>query len=1103
MNQASSFVPSHPATRLFRVFAWFFAFALAPFALAQGVVSSGLTGVVRDTSGRSVPNATVTAVHTPTGTTYTATSSESGRYNFRGLVVGGPYTVAVTANGFKGAERTDVTTALGLDVDAPFVLEPTSVVVMEKFLVKDDALALDSGSTGASSVLNRDRLLLQPTAQRSFADLARTNALVTLRNVFGDRQEGMLTAVGTNNRFNSVMLDGARINDSFGLNASGLQSFFNPLSIETVEQFSISVSPFDVRQSGFTGAAINAVTRSGTNQFHGSLYGYYTDQKYAGRDLVGGLAGQRPFDERTTWGATLGGPIVKNRLFFFANYEKFHREQVAPTAGLTPTAGDLTAITNAAKAIIAASGKSIDPGTFGGSGIAVTEEEKKLYKIDWNVTKDHRLSVRYNETVGELPQFGRYGSTGAFSNAILAAAIPATSAGTALSSNFYAQIRTEKVWAGTLNSQWSPNLKTELKYSDTSYEQLTTTPVVMPEVRIMGVSGVNTAGANITNGSLAMGLEQFRHGNAINVETKAYSGNADYFWNNFTLTGGFDREESEFANLFRQGSFGIFDYASVADFVADRPAAFSRSFYVQGTPAAEGAKFANTGIFGQTKWEVNSRLTLTGGIRTDLIESPTRPLFNQSFTNTFGLRNDGNVDGVQTISPRVAFNLAFDSERTMQLRGGVGHFAGRAPFVFISNAYGNTGVGRFSVTQGTTLAAPNNVPPTLASYLRNSFDPANPIGLAPTDGDPTARRGIALLQNELELPSVWRGSIAVDRKVPALGLNFTAEAVFTDTDKTFFSDNLNIKPLVVTATSGPAVGLDGRQRFNGASNSAGAFSTAFNEVIRVRNIGQGRTSYYSLSMDRPMKNNWGYTVSYTAGRSREAQSIGQTVAIDGWTRNAVFNQNAIEVSRSDFEMRHRVQVSLARQFEFAKGWKTRTSLYYEGHSGNPHSYTYGNDLNGDGITTNDLVYVPTGPADPKVSLAGMNAAQQAAYFDFLASSGLNKFAGTYAPRNAFLQPWINQLDLKITQKLPIYKPVEVELFFDFINFGFWLSRQHFGDVKLLTNSNNAVYYRRVMGNASYNAAGQVVPTYTAAPAGVVIDNTASRWRVQFGAAIRF
>lgn len=335
---------------------WIFALALAPFVLGQGVVSSGITGVVRDNAGKPVANAAISAVHTPTGTSYDATSGDTGRYNFRGLIVGGPYKLTITAPGFQNAERTDVNTSLGQDIDLNIALEPTSVVVMGKFTVKADALALDSNATGAASLLTRDRLLLQPTSQRSFADLARTNSAVTLRNVFGDRQEGMITAVGTNNRFNSVMLDGARINDAFGLNASGLQSFFNPLSLETVEQFSISVSPYDVRQSRFTGAAVNAVTRSGTNQFHGSIYGFYSDQKYAGKDFVGLLAFTRPLDERTTWGATLSGPIWKDHIFFFANYEKFHRNQIAPPPGFTPAAADLTTITNAIGTIKTASG---------------------------------------------------------------------------------------------------------------------------------------------------------------------------------------------------------------------------------------------------------------------------------------------------------------------------------------------------------------------------------------------------------------------------------------------------------------------------------------------------------------------------------------------------------------------------------------------------------------------------------------------------------------------------------------------------------------------------------------------------------------------------
>lgn len=1103
MNQSSCVSSLQTTVRFLRAVVVLIGLSFGSGLFAQGVVSAGITGVVRDNSGKPVAGATLTAVHVPTGTTYTAVSTESGRYNFRGLNVGGPYTLTTAAARFKASEISDITTQLGQEIDVNVSLALADVVVMEKVTVAGVRDDLDSTATGAASSLTRERLLAQPTAQRSFADLARTNSQVTLRNVFGDRQEAMLTAVGQNNRFNSFMVDGARINDQFGLNASGLGSFFNPLSLETVEQVSVTVSPYDVRQSGFTGASVNVVTRSGTNRFSGSLYGYYSDQKYADAEVLGANAGKRPLDERQTWGITLGGPIWKNRIFFFGNYEKFERTQAAADPTMTPAAADLTTINNAVASIRTASGKTFDIGTFGGSSSLLTDEEKKLYKIDWNITRDHRLSVRYNETIGSLPQFGRSNGIGGAFTGVLGAAGPAATRGTALNSNFYTQSRTEEVWAATLNSQWTSNLKSEFKWAKTSYEQLTTSPVAFPEIRVFGVAGVGSDGRPVTNaagapsGILAFGTEQFRHGNAIMVDTESLSGNADYFWKNFTFSAGFDREKSEFSNLFRQGSYGLFDYASLADLVADRPAVFARSFYVQGTPAAEGADFAVTGIFGQARWEVSPRLTLSGGLRFDLVDSSTRPPLNNLVVSTFGVRNDGTVDGTQIVSPRFGFNWAADETRMTQFRGGVGYFTGRAPFVFISNAYGNPGVGRFNQLQVGAAA------PSLATYLRNSFDAANPIGVAAVDGDPNARREINLLQNKLKLPAVWRGNLAIERKLPVFDSILTIEAIHSINDKALFSDNMNIRPLVVTATSGPAIGRDGRQRFNGGAATAGAVSTAFTNVIRVRNVSEGESTYVSFGFNRPMKNNWSYGVTYTRGRSTDAQATGQTVAVDGWSRNAVFNQNTVEVERSDFEIRNRIQISLARRFELAKGWRTSASLYYEGRSGNPYSYAYSNDLNGDGVNANDLVYVPNGASDPNVDYSGLNPTQQANYLAFLQSSGLAKYAGSHAPRNAFIQPWINQLDLRITQRLPIYQPVEVELFFDFINFGYWISRKHFGYVELLTTQNNGVFYRRTMDAATYNASGQVRPTFNAPPGNWIADNIASRWRMQFGATVRF
>jgi len=1084
----------------------------APASFAQGTVSAGLTGVVTSKGGQPVTGATVIATHLPTNAAYTAVTRAGGRFSFRGLPVGGPYTVSVSAEGYTTATLNDVITELGREVDVAISVQ-SEVVKLDAFRVTANTDDLDAAASGAGSVLTNARIAAQPTAKRSIGDMARTNPLVTFRQAITDRDDQMITAVGQNNRFNSILLDGARINDQFGLNASGIQSFFNPISLDTVEQFSIAISPYDARQSGFTGASINAVTKSGTNKYSGTVYTYYTSNDMAGKDVTGTslapIEGIKPLDTQKTWGATLGGPILKDRLFFFLNYESFQRDSVATTPGFTPDATQLTTILNRLSAINSAvpQNKRANFGTFGGPASLRTEEEKQLAKIDWRINADHRLSVRYNDSVGTLPQFGRFSTTSAFANQLLTA--NTSSRATSLDSNFYTQQRTEKVWAGSLFSSWTPDLKTELRYSKTYYQQLTTTPITYPEIRIYNVSGISNAGTAITNGAFIIGSEQFRHGNVIEVNTESYGAHTDYFLGNLTLSGGIDHEDSDFYNLFRGGSYGLFDFANINDFLADTPNAFRRAFVVAGTPVADVSQFDITGVYAQAKWDVNPRLNLNFGVRQDFVGSSIRPPYNATFQSAFGLRNDGVPDGVTEFAPRFGFNWALDDSRVTQLRGGVGRFVGRAPWVFFSNSFSNPGVGRFEQNQTGVGTATG-----LVSYVNSAaWDPANPIGIAATDGDPTARRTINLLQDKIHLPAVWRGSLAIDHKANFLGGNFSLEYVFTKQDNALFSDNLNLKPLVVVAgVTGPAVGADGRQRFNGSTAANGAAANVvdsrFAEVIRVRNVSVGESSYISFMWDRPMKDRWAANLAYTRGRSTEAQSTGQTVAVDGWTRNAVFNQNAVEESTSDFEVKDRVQFTLTRELEFAKGWKTLASLYYEGRTGNPYSFTYTNDLNGDGVTGNDLVYVPTGTGDSKVDFSGMTTDQANAYIAFINDSGLGRFAGGYAPRNKFNLPWQNRLDIRLSQRIPIYKPAELEVFADFINFGYWLSRDTFGYVEELGN-NNGVYARRLLGNASYATDGRVRPAAPTlvngafAPADATINALASRWRIQVGARLRF
>ena len=1088
-----------PAARLMRAVVLFVGLALAPFALAQGVVTSGLTGIVRDSGGKAIVGAAVTAVHTPTGTSYNATTTDSGRFNFRTMIAGGPYTVTVTASGYKSVERSELMTQLGQDAAADFSLEASSVVVMDAFKVTGQTGELNANATGAGALLDSLRLSSKPTTQRSLADLVSASSFVTLSSLssVNDREEAHIVAVGQNNRFNSVLIDGSRINDQFGLNGTGLASFFNPLSIDIIDQLAIDVSPYDTKQSGFTGASINAVTKSGTNTFHGSVYYDISKDKLLGfrgqgpEVAPGPTQGVVPILKRETKGFTFGGPIIKNKVFFFVNYEKFMR--IAPTlaTGLTPDATDLATVTARFAAISTASGKSNNYGTVKSTIVNQADDTKKLAKLDWNIVAGQRLSLRYSETSGQVPQFGSY-TTGTFGNGLNAANSGGGSS--AFSSNFYSQTRLEKNIVATLASQWSQNFKTEIRFGDIKQDQQTPIDATLPQIRIFGVKGINQAGQNITNGVLVAGTDQFRHGNEIHAKIKSYSATGDYFMGNFTFSGGFDMEKNDDYNLFRAGSFGIFDFASIAAFQADTANGFSRAFYVQGTPIADVADSAITGFFGQTKWDVKPGLSIMAGLRYDMVTSSTRPPFNQLFKDRFGVANDGTVDGANTISPRISLNYALDRDRTTQLRGGVGHFLGRAPWVFFSNSFSNPGIGRYNVVNTATTTS-------LVDYMKSTFDPASPIGVSSTNTPPAGSRfEINLADDSIKLPSVWRGNFAIDRKLPLWNSSLSLEVIQTYNDQSLFISNDNLLPTTK--------GADGRQRFAGTLNTpANARFSEFINVYHVKNLTAGESRYITLTWDRPMKDGWAANFSYTRGRSTESQSFGQTTASGQWGSQAVFNQNANEEAHSDFEVPDRFQTTYTRQFEFHKGWKTTASLYFESHTGNPFSYVYNTDINGDGVSNNDLMAVPTGTSDARFDFSVMNANDQTAYFNYLTATGLNKYAGGVAPKNAFYQPFVNRLDLHLAQEIPVYKPVHLEVFLDFINFGTFLNKRLFNYFEKAPLTGNDVFWRVAGGGAAYAADGRIRPTFnSSAPVAnstFILDNTQSRWRIQAGAKLKF
>ncbi len=1082
-----------------------FSFALA---LHAQVVTSGITGVVRDTSARPLTGTTVSALHVPTGTTYTATTTATGRFTFRGLPPGGPYTVSVAGAGMKPTERTEVYTELGKDIDVRLDVAPAEVITMERMTVAAAANDLDSGSAGAGSILSEQRLATKPSSERSLADLISANPLVTLRSFGGDREEAQITAVGQNNRFNSIQIDGSRINDQFGLNSTGLASFFNPLSIDALEQISVQVSPYDVSQAGFTGASINAVTKAGTNRFQGSLYYYFRGDELLGVQMQGENVRERtltgakivPKLDRRTYGFTFGGPIIRNRLFFFTNYEKFQSESSGRDPRLDSVPATLTSIVQRFGTYNTASGRSIPWGNpVSASTTNAAEDEKKIAKLDWNITAAHRASLRYSSTEGVIPQFGNFGNA-TLNNYLTLSGGPVT----ALDGHFYSQRRKEESWAGQVFSQWTPDFKTELKYSTTTQDQFTPTNSAAPQVAIYGLGGTDLTNRNaVANGVLIAGTERFRHGNQINVDTKQMSATGTYFRGNFIFSGGVEREQSDFFNLFRQGSYGLVGFRTVADFLNDAPTRIERSvFDPSRRPVGDISDFTTTGVFGQANWAATPNLNLTAGIRYEFVESDTRPATNRDFFAATGFRNEGSVDGADSISPRVSFNWALDQERSMQVRGGIGHFSGRAPWVIFSNSFNDIGVGSFTQISAPVAGATTLAPGAFTTYLRQ-FDPANPIGTASDNG--SGRRNVNWTDEKIKMPAVWRANLAVDRKLPFFNSSFTIEWVETRVDRALFIRHENLKPLVPTATSGPAVGADGRRRFSGNTftNPANTLFPGYLDLYRISNVRAGMSRYISLSWDRPIRRGWGFNASYTRGKATEAQAIGQTTASGQWERNVVFNQGAIEEGTADFEIRDRVQLSLTREFRFLRDHRTRVSLYYEGRSGNPYSWVYtGSDLNGDGRNDNDLLAVPSGPGDSRFDFSGLSATQTATYFEHLVNTGLSQYGGGIAPKNGSQEPWTNRLDLKFSHTLPLAWRSEVELFFDFINFGSFLSKDVFGYYEEASSQSNDVFRRRFLGGASYGPDGRIRPT-VAAPSNVVIDNGQSRWRIQLGARVKF
>jgi Carboxypeptidase regulatory-like domain len=1085
---------------------------IAP-ALAQNT-TSGISGSVIGADGKPVAAATVTIRHEESGTTSVVSTDEQGRYSARGLRAGGPYTLTIS----KGAlteKRQGLVLALAetLSQDAQLGASTQTIVVTGRGVNEKFA----SSAMGAGTNLGARELAAYASIQRNLQDYARTDP----RLAQTDKERGEISAAGQNTRYNSITIDGVNINDSFGLESNNLPTIKQPISIDAIQSVQVNLSNYDVTQKGYTGANINAVTKSGTNEFKGSVYYVMRDQNLVGQRYNRTTDGyfDAPSFKEDTKGFTLGGPIVKDKLFFFGSYEEFKSSRSSPDFGPLGNAKTNVGISQSSidSAInIARTTWGMDVGTDTvPTGLAVSVKDA-LLKVDWNINDDHRASLRYTKTAQVEPVIAGFSATGL-----------------SLSSWWWNQEKTVESVVGQWFADWSPTLSSELKVSQRNYDSL---PFVvngskLPAIglRFSGALPVGTpAAVNANNRFLNMGTELSRQNNALQTEsTDLYLG-ANWSLGAHELKFGLDYSDNKVLNAFVQNvngnytfgcepgvySFGDFsttsavvanrtgcvamtaaqrELATLENFRSGKPSAYTLQAPLAGrtvNDAVANWKYGNTGLFVQDTFKPLPKLSLVVGLRMDQQSVPSKPLANTDVaaaavpgtvvgttfnraTGGFGRDNTETLDGNQLLQPRVGFNWDLgDKDTRRQVRGGFGLFQGAAANVWLSNPFSNTGkaIASLNCASFTACSTANNG----AQLLFNPNPATQPqlVGTIPA-------ANVDLLSPDMQQPSVWKVNLGFETELPALPVVgrtvFGAEWLHTKVQSGVYYEHLNLGAPTRT-------GSDGRQLFyraegfaggaaatfagacwnpDGTPITAGACATPagqartkalsnarFNNVLLAKETKQGGGDALTLTLSQPATLGLGWSLSYTTTTAKEVNPLTSSTSNSNWSNRNIFNPNEEVAANSNYLVKDRINASLNWSAALIGNHRTSVGVFYEGRKGKPYSWTYLNDLNGDGIGGNDLMYIPSAPGSGEVVFRGRSAAEtsaqaETAFWDVVnANGGLSSAKGGLVGRNNNYAPWVNNVDVRLSQEVPGFmKEHKGTITLDILNFGNLLNKK--------------------------------------------------------------
>jgi hypothetical protein len=1084
----------------------------AHWSWGQGTTTSSMTGIITDQKGEGLPGATVIATYTPTNTQYVGPTNSQGRFNLQNMRVGGPYTVRVSFVGFQEVSRNNIQLTVGQDYRLDVkMLEATTELGAVTITATDPRSTLNAERSGTVTNINTEAIQRLPTIQRSLNDFLRLTPQSAPSN-------NGIAIGGGNYRQNNITVDGSDFNNNFGIGGN-LPAGGSPISIDAIEELTVNLTPFDVRQSGFVGGAVNAVTRSGTNEFKGSIYSFYRNQNFLG-NKVGSETFTKQSSTNKQYGFRLGGPIIKDKLFFFINAEKgdevnpgqqnFAATAASPFGSASNISRPLASDLDTYSAYLNTT-YGYATGPYQGYDF-VSNNTRLLGRLDWQINDNNHFQIRYSQVESKSPSFvstSRSPLT-AFPNTRTSNfALPFSNANYFQESNFYSL-------AAELNSTIGHGRKFYNTLRGTYTRQndpRSSNSAVFPFVDILDGSVARSANGSFgsySNPYTSFGYEPFTAGNLRDVSSYSAVEFISSTFGNHTLTlgGQFDLQTTK--NGFQRFATSYYTYNSWNDFVNQaNPVDFALTYSL--LPGYEQAyprfKTAQGSVYLQDEFVVNDRLRLTAGLRAelnsylDVREIQTHPIV-AGLTFTDGRKIDTGVLPTNRVlfSPRIGFNWDVKGDRTIQIRGGSGIFTGKVPTVWIVSQSGDAGLIQITQTYSTVGAGNANAFAGLPGYANGvlPFSPniaAHRPDVQPTPGT-VVPSTLSATDPNFRNPQSWKSSLAVDARLPG-GIVGTLEGIYnndlltaygqnynlvnpTKLNITGYADNRDIYPNATSSKFTVPLTSGGLPTTNG--NAAGTGS--FNPIV----LSNGRKGYYwsvTAKLDKQFSNGLFASLAYVRSDARAMFDGTGDQLINTWSGTpTVNNANNPELSYANYVVPDRIVASLSYKKEYINHLATQVSFFYSGSSQGRYSYIYGGDFNRDG-QSNDLIYIPRNASE--ITFSNFNygttaapnnvtAATQSALFEQYISQDpyLSKHRGEYAQRNGALLPWRHQIDFRFAQDLFVMagRRNTLQLTFDVFNLGNLLNK-NWGVYQLINNSSILV----PTNQASLVAGGTVTPTF--------------------------